>query len=325
MQAEENSNPREGAVSWGQRVSASDGRCGGAPGDHTAAICAALQELQVRRKFCIKLSIKMTNAAGALVRRALDFDPNEAEEKREAVKARAAKIAGAVFAGKPLADKDAEIAELFAAEFAMIGAALKPVEIRRNEIERDMRKLARRLPAYDFVKGIKGFGDIGFAVLVGETGDLSAYPKDQNKRGYDCLWKRLGLAAYEGKAYSTWRKSGGLSADQWTAAGYNPARRAEAHACIAEPMAKHQLESAEKSGTAFGRPVGPYGEVYVRRRERTAETHPDWSKAHARDDALRVMTKAVVRDLWKHWTREQSPNTDAARPLHVARADLASD
>lgn len=294
---------RKGKVAGGHVVAARDGQCRVAPGDQTSIICAALQELQVRRKFCIKLSVKMTNAATALIRRGLDFDPCAEEEKRDAINARATKIAGAVFAGKPLAEKDAAIAELFAAEFAMIGAGLGTVTARRNDIEREMRKLSRQLPAYQFVESIKGFGDIGFAVLVGECGDLSAYPKDPSKRGYDCLWKRLGLAPYEGKAYSTWRKAGGLTAEEWTLAGYAPTRRAEIHACIADSMAKHQLESAEKSGTAFGKPKGPYGEVYVRRREHTLITHPDWTKGHSRDDALRVMTKAVVRDLWKAWAR----------------------
>ena len=308
MQLDENTpkKSRKGDVAGGQDRVASNGQEAYAPGDQTSIICAALQELQVRRKFCIKLSVKMTNAATALIRRGLDFDPGADEDKREAIKARAAKIAGAVFSGKSLAEKDAAIADLFAAEFAMIGAGLGPVTARRNEIEKDMRKLARQLPVYAFVEGIKGFGDIGFAVLVGEAGNLSAYPKDPSKRGYDCLWKRLGLASYEGKAYSTWRKAGGLSADEWTNAGYNPSRRAEVHACVAESMAKHQLESAEKSGATFGRPLGPYGEVYVRRREHTLVTHPDWTKGHSRDDALRVMTKAVVRDLWKAWTRRET-------------------
>jgi hypothetical protein len=59
-----------------------------------------------------------------------------------------------------------------------------------------------------------------------------------------------------------------------------------------------QVESKEKSGTKHGRPIGPYGAVYVSRREHTDLTHPDWSLGHARMDAIRITMKAFLKDLW---------------------------
>jgi len=250
----------------------------------TATICAALQELQVRRKFCIGLATKQTNATGALVRRALGFKWDDDEAKREGVKARCAKIVSAALAGKDHTGDNQEVAELLSADFAVVIQALAPLEKRRNEIERDMAKLARKLPGYAFAESVKGFGDKAFAVLVGETGDLSNYSKA------DKLWKRLGLAPFEGKAFSTWRKTGGLTAEDWTAAGYAPRRRAEIHSCVSDPLFRWQTKSQ-----------GPYRAVYDARRAKMTEAYPERSKGHLHNDALRIMTKKLVSDLWSEW------------------------
>ena len=301
--------PRKGKVAEGAKTGAPILAIVSAPpGDHST-ICAALQELQVRRKWCIGLMNKQTNASGALVRRAIGFRGDMEEADRAKITARAAKILAAALSGKEQAEDDADVAEVLSADFAVVALALAPLQKRRAEIEKEMEKLAKQLPIYAYAKAVKGFGDLALAVLVGESGDFSIYSSD------DKLSKRLGLAPHEGKAYSTWRKEGGLTAEDWIEAGYNPRRRAEVHACIAEPMAKHQLESAEKSGTEYGRAKGPYGEVYIRRRERTAITHPDWTKAHSRNDALLVMSHKLVSDLWKVWRRANFVEHESATCL----------
>jgi hypothetical protein len=43
----------------------------------------------------------------------------------------------------------------------------------------------------------------------------------------------------------------------------------------------------------------PYRSVYDARRERTAETHPEWTPGHSHNDALRIVAKAIVKDLWR--------------------------
>jgi hypothetical protein len=49
----------------------------------------------------------------------------------------------------------------------------------------------------------------------------------------------------------------------------------------------------------------PYRVVYDQRRARTATSHPEWTDGHSHNDALRVASKAILRDLWR-----------AARELH---------
>jgi hypothetical protein len=174
-------------------------------------------------------------------------------------------------------------------------------DMERSTAEKAMRKAASGLPGFAFVESVKGFGALGFAQIVGECGDISNYPNVAK------VWKRMGCAPYQGVAMSTWRRSTwsprSLSKDEWIANPFKPERYSILFN-IGESLLKHQMESAEKSGMEFGRPLGPYGELYVKRREHTKLTHPDWTKMHARNDARRVVVKELLKDLWVNWHRE---------------------
>jgi hypothetical protein len=245
-----------------------------------------LAELQVRRKFYIGATNKQTNAVKALVRRALGWKFDEVDVDREKLNTRAAKIVAAALAGKEQKPEDAEAFSTIAGDLAVVSAAIEPLQNARHGIELEMKKAGRSLPIAPWAKAVHGLGELGLAVIVAEAGDLAKYPK----KGH--LWKRLGLAVHEGKAYSTWRMKGGLTAEQWTEAGYSPRRRAEVYAVISEPLFRAQSVAE-----------GPYRTIYDRRRAATAETHADWTKAHSHMDALRVMTKYLLRDLWQEWRR----------------------
>lgn len=247
-----------------------------------------LAELQVRRKAYIGAVNKQTNAVRALVRRALGWRYDGEEGDRKKVNDRAARIVTAALNGKNQKAEDAAVFGALAADLAVFAATIEPMRKARHEVELEMKRQARKLPVFPWAKEVKGLGELGLAVIVAEAGDLAKYPK----KGH--LWKRLGLAVHEGKAYSTWRSKGGLTAEQWTAAGYSPRRRAEVYAVISEPLFRAQSVAA-----------GPYRGIYDRRRETTATAHEDWTKAHSHMDGLRVMTKYMVRDLWVAWRRAQ--------------------
>lgn len=264
-----------------------------------SVICSTLQELQTSRRFLIGLRVKQTNACGALIRRGLGFSPDLTEAQRDKIGKRATGIVSAFFAGKELLGDDLEVASAYRSDLTAVAAALKPLLDQEAKTIKEMVLRARDLPVAEWADGILGFGEKALAVVVGEAGDLSNYPHPR------MLWKRLGLAPYDGAAGSTWRsparRSRALDSEEWTTIGYKPSRRAEIHAFIGDPMSKHQLASAERSGTEFGSPKGPYGAVYVARRGKTKIDHPDWTLAHARADALRLMTKALISDLWSEW------------------------
>lgn len=176
----------------------------------------------------------------------------------------------------------------------------------REQIEKQMRKLARSLPAWEnFGKDVKGFGELGMAVIVGECGDLANYD------GPAKVWKRLGLSPYDGHAAKTWMidkwRPRALTKDEWKSLGYSPQRRAEIFAVIGDPLFRAQTAALKRGGSGHyildAQPgsAAPYRAAYDARRERTAETHPDWGKMHSHMDALRIMTKGLIRDLWCAW------------------------
>ncbi len=251
-----------------------------------SALIDHLAELQVRRKFWSSCINKQTNAAKALVRRAMGWRYDADEGDRAKVNSRAARILAAALAGKDQKAEDAAVYQALAADLKAFGHAIEPCQRQRHEIELDMKRAARKLPIYAWAKAIPGLGELGLAIIIAEAGDLSGYPK----KGH--LWKRLGLAPFEGRAFSTWRMKGGLSAEQWADAGYSPRRRAEIYAVISEPL--FRANSAAQ---------GDYRAIYDRRRASTAIAHPDWTKAHSHMDGLRVMTKYLLRDAWREWRR----------------------
>jgi hypothetical protein len=258
--------------------------------DALAAVCLQLMELQSARKHYIGLANKLTNAQQARIRRALGWRPDGGEASRKAINQRASHVMQAVRMrdskqAKPPKEEDAPIIAALREEIVVTLQSLEPSAKARAAVEKEMARLARTLPAYAWVKGVRGFGDLGFAVTIGECGDLLLYSTP------DKVWKRCGLAPYDGKAYSSWRREGGLTKEQWTDAGYKPGRRAEIHACVTESLLKLQ-----KPGMA-------YRDIYDLRRANRAVNRPEWSKGHSHFDAMRVMTKMLLSDLWSEWRR----------------------
>jgi hypothetical protein len=160
-----------------------------------------------------------------------------------------------------------------------------PWDAHRNQTEKAMRKLARSLHVWPWVESVAGFGDLGLAIVIGETGDLSNYATKER------VWKRLGLAVIDGERQQ--RKS---SVEAAAAHGYNPKRRAEVWT-VADSLFKHQWRGAKDD--LEPRPIGPYGAVYERRKLHT-ETR-EWTPKHRDNDARRVMTKALMENLWRVW------------------------
>lgn len=268
----------------------------------------ALAELQHRRRDYIKTINANTNRARAFVRRAIGWNPNATEEGREKINAKAATIVAKAFAGK-----GCEVPEV-QTDLEVISQSLEPLKKMRGGIEKEMRKISKRLPVWEWAEGIRGLGDLGCAVIVAECGDLSNYNNPAK------VWKRLGLAPVEkggiSMAASNWRLKGGLTSEDWTKIGYSPCRRAEIFACIGDPLFRAQSVV-----------VGPYRQAYDRRRARTAETHPDWTKGHRHGDAVRVMTKELLRDFWGAWNGERAnyhlaPNVGVPS-LHLISAEAA--
>ncbi len=145
-----------------------------------------------------------------------------------------------------------------------------------KEPENELRRLARSLPVWPWVEGVRGFGDLTLSQIIGETGDLSNYATHER------LWKRLGQAVIDGKRQQKIAGDPDLAIQH----GFSPRRCAVAWnlgACI--KRAKNER----------------YGAVYAKYRAEDTEKNPEMTKGHLNNRAMRVMRKEVLKDLWEAW------------------------
>lgn len=98
---------------------------------------------------------------------------------------------------------------------APFAAAIARFDEDIGPIEKRLVKLAKGLPIAPFVESVKGLGWSSVATIVGEAGDLSAYPSVAG------VWKRMGLAVIDGDG----RQRKVADADRAMIHGYNPERR----------------------------------------------------------------------------------------------------
>lgn len=262
-----------------------------------AANIAALSELQRQRRFCIKSQSRSDRACEAFIARYLGYRPDMPKPEGVVIWKQAAALRRAVekgvgssdtLGGEGQASTDNQMSAALSACIPIIligGEARRAWDKQRAQTEKQMRKLARGLPVWPWVEAIAGFGELGLAIIVGETGDLSNYATKER------VWKRLGLAVINGERQQ--RKSGAEAA---AAHGYNPSRRAEVWT-ISDSMLRHQWRGAKDDVPPHA--VGRYGEVYAARKTHTATR--EWTLGHRENDARRVMAKALVENLWRVW------------------------
>lgn len=156
--------------------------------------------------------------------------------------------------------------------------AMEPFKKQRKAYEKVLAKLGKQVPIAHVCDEIKGVGHGTLATIVAELGDLSAYEK-----GIAGIWKRAGLAVIDGG-----RQRRVADKDAALIHGYSPSRRSVIWN-IATSLIKAQ-------GT--GDEAGPYRLIYDQRKALELARVP---KAHAHNRAMRHMTKALLRDLWRAW------------------------
>jgi hypothetical protein len=245
------------------------------------------------RRYALKIQSKIDRALESFVRiNATDWHYDASEKEREEFNKEVRKIIAEARKGE--------------GEARIIGLVQKtdrgrePFDSVREAAESEMEKLAKTLPVADWIKSVHGAGLLGLATIVGEAGDLSLYPNPAK------LWKRLGFAPYDGLAGSSWKRDTwrprALTKDEWIANPFSGERYALMHQ-IAVWLVNAQWIAAKKTDDGVGKPKGPYGEIYGKRRAHTAKIHPEWTKQHGRMDGLRVTMKAFLKDLLLEWHR----------------------
>lgn len=251
---------------------------------------AALVALQRRRRFCIVSQSRINRSCEAFIATALGYRKDQDATARKAVWKQASAVRKAVEAGgEGHENRDPAVTAAFSATADIVRASAAGRvhwDTLRDGTEKEMRRLARTLPAYAWVQTVAGLSDLGLAIIVGEAGDLSNYATKER------VWKRLGLAVIGGQ-----RQRGLSDADAAAEHGYSPKRRAEVWAICSDAMFRKQWRGAKDDAPAHA--IGPYGAIYARRKAATADR--EWVPARRDADARRIMTKAVIEDLWRVW------------------------
>jgi len=153
-------------------------------------------------------------------------------------------------------------------------------ELHRNRLipELRMKKLAKQLPVWGWVESIPGFGALGLAQIIAETGDLNNYANPGK------VWKRLGLAVDpEGGRQ---RKVKDKETAIWM--GFSPRRRSVMWN-IGESAIKKQ---------------GYYREVYLARKEYEKATTLGLTPGHYHAKSRRYMEKRFIKHLWQRWRKQ---------------------
>lgn len=287
------------------------------PTPETEGIIDEIVALHRERQFVIKNKTKLILAAKAAARSMLctdaDFVEDSAYDKVTAFGRKRVKLSNAAekrvddaFKAAVAEIKAGEIVSRLAATIRHFPPAIAAFESQDAEIKKAMEKLARRLPVYDWVKGVKGFGDISFATIVGECGDIGTY------KSVSAVWKRLGLAVIDGNRQGNPGKS--ASADDWIAHGYNRQRRS-----VSWNARQHVIGGMGKWRPAYGADVRAdldltyYQQVYAERARYESEklglpvtesaTGKESYKMHAANRAHRYVEKRLVKHLYLEWRR----------------------
>lgn len=229
--------------------------------------CDVLVERNRQRQQLRRTEQALTRQIRSLCRRILGGDKVEARLLYNAVIGRGS---------HPLMVKTALIVEPFLVARSTISGSLKETEIA-------MAALAKTLPVWPRVQATQGFGALGLASIVGETGDLNKYGSHSK------LWRRLGLAVVGGH---TQRKVRGLDP---AIQGYNPTRRAvvwNVGRCILQAHSRVRQPDGSIGTGSFR--IG-YDE------RKAYELARGLAKGHAHRRAKRYMEKRLIRNIWRAW------------------------
>ncbi len=271
-----------------------EGRDIGADTGHPAValsdIIAEIRELQSQRRFCIKSQSRCDRSVESFIARGFGYTTDLDAKARVAMFAKAAEFRRKVEkdgGGQSCTAQSGQRDSAPAIPLILLSAqSRRSWDAYRKQIEAQMRTLAKTLPVWPWADNVRGLGELGVAIIIGEAGDPANYPR------VECLWKRLGLAVIDGERQQ--RKSGAEAA---AAHGFNPSRRAEIWT-IGDSLFRSQWRGAKDDAPAH--PLGPYGAVYAKRKAAT-EGRDGWSLGRRDADARRVMTKALIEDFWKAW------------------------
>jgi len=190
-------------------------------------------------------------------------------------------------------------------------AAKDAIHPGKLEMERRLKKLAKDLPVYSWMKSINGFGEIGLCQIIGECGDLSNFNNPAK------LWKYLGLAPITeypvgpngGRLYSRRTKS------MMYVIGTSLIKKKSPYRVLylkrkADEHAKGVADGLVPA-SVFSDTIKKWEELELPELKKitVAEYKKNPKKyrtaGHIEFRALRYVEKRLLRNLWREWNNDQ--------------------
>jgi hypothetical protein len=198
-----------------------------------------------------------------------------------------------------------------------------------HETVLSLQKAMRKHPLGAWQRSQKGVGEKTLARLLACIGDPYVRMDTNQPRTVSQLWAYCGLHTVPNKdfpsdqvALVTQREAVGgnplqpnqnVSARRKKGEQSNWSTNAKTRAyLISEALVKAGVRKDPDTGERYALNGSEYGQLYIDRRKHTAVTHPEWTPAHSQNDAMRILSKRLLRNLWR-----------AARDIHKKEEETA--
>lgn len=186
-------------------------------------------------------------------------------------------------------------------EVQVVKGLIDPLKDLEHRTVLSLQKRMRVNPIWPYFKDVKGVGEKTLARLMACIGDPYLRPLDDGSyepRTVSQLWAYCGMHTMPNKDGEI------IAAKRMKGVQANWNTEAKTRLFLLSQGLLRQGIRKDKDGNQFA--VTPYGQLYLDRRAHTAVTHPEWNPGHGLNDALRIMGKELLKQLWR-----------AAREIHT--------
>jgi hypothetical protein len=187
---------------------------------------------------------------------------------------------------------------------------LDAAEVQKKAMEKVLTDMYKRLapPAIlKFQKETAGIGESLTAQLIGYVGDFRTYteawwedaPEGSDEKRVLRTGGKVTIGVRDVWAYAGMgdparrRRRGGSQEEQFEAGSPNVKRVAY----LMADFALRQNGKPDKNGKA--RAQTPYYPLYLAAKAKAEAAHEDWTPLHRHNHALRLVAKAILKDLWR--------------------------
>lgn len=183
--------------------------------------------------------------------------------------------------------------------------ATKLFDTPEKEYGKEMIRIVKEVPTYDWFCSIQGCSGLGLAMILAETGNLSNYSNPAK------VWKRMGLSVHDGEADKNRTK--GINT------GYNKRRRMIVYrvgSSIVKTGTEYRQIYLDRKAYEQERDAEGYNSEYIEKNKLfmlkvyASKANQDLIKAGRLPAcvidlrAQRYMTKRLIKNLWIQWNEE---------------------